>query len=94
MLNSTYEHYFADANGKVIVCSDGKYFVVNNNILLTPGQKIKIADPTLHNGYCKSRVIGFEYNLDIPWDNPKITVGETDAYSRLAKIEKQISNNK
>lgn len=94
VLDSTYEHYFADANGKVIVCSDGKYFVVNNNILLTPGQKIKITDPTLHNGYCKSRVIGFEYNLDIPWDNPKITVGETDAYSRLAKIEKQISNNK
>lgn len=89
----TSEMYFAESGGRVVICSDGKYLIVNNHILLTQGQKIRIQDPTLHNKECKSRVIGYEYKLDIPWDSPKITVGETDAYSRLAKIEKEIKSS-
>lgn len=90
-INNTAEQYFADSKERVLVCADGKYYIVKNHILLTQGQKITIKDPTLYKGECKSRVIGYEYKLDIPWDNPKITVGETDAYSRLAKIEKLIN---
>lgn len=38
----------------------------------------------------KSRVIGFEYPLDIPWDNPVYTIGEKSAYSRFGEIEDKI----
>lgn len=38
----------------------------------------------------KSRVIGFEYPLDIPWDNPVYTIGEKSAYSRFGAIEDKI----
>ena len=93
MLENLYECQLADANGKDIVGADGKYIIVKNKMLFKQGQKIKIVDPTLHNKECKSRVIGYEYKLDIPWDSPKITVGETDAYSRLAKIEKEIKSS-
>lgn len=85
--------YFADKNDNIIVCKDGDYLVVDNHILLTQGQRIRIIDDTLHNGYCSSRLIGFEYNLDIPWDSPKLTIGDTDAYSRLASIEKEIKKS-
>ena len=91
-INNFSQQHFADSKERVLVCADGKYFIVNNHLLLTQGQKIIIKDPTLFNGECKSRVIGFEYKLDMPWDSPKITVGETDAYSRLAIIERQIKS--
>lgn len=38
----------------------------------------------------KSRIIGFEICLDIPYDNPVYTVGEKPAYSRFGEIEDQI----
>lgn len=38
-----------------------------------------------------TRIIGYEYKLDKPYDSPKLTIGETDRYSRLAAIEKEIS---
>ncbi len=38
-----------------------------------------------------SRIIGYELKLDLPFDTPTYTVGETDAYSRLRKIEKEIT---
>lgn len=38
----------------------------------------------------KSRVIGFEISLDIPYDNPVYTIGEKAAYSRFGEIEDKI----
>lgn len=38
----------------------------------------------------KSRVIGFEICLDIPYDNPVLTIGEKPTYSRFGAIEDQI----
>ena len=39
-----------------------------------------------------SRVIGVELKMDCPEDGAKYTIGETEAFSRLAKIEKELSN--
>lgn len=38
-----------------------------------------------------SRVIAYELKLDIPYDTPKYTIGESEAYSRLKNIEKEIT---
>ncbi|MCM1440268.1 MAG: hypothetical protein NC131_13860, partial [Roseburia sp.] len=38
----------------------------------------------------KSRVIGYEVCLDIPYDNPIYTIGERPQYSRFGAIEDQI----
>lgn len=60
---------------------------------LTVGDRV-----TLYNGvYFKggsrqSRIIGIEYHLDIPYDTPIYTVGETTAYSRIGELEKNIEN--
>lgn len=43
-------------------------------------------------GSRQSRIIGFEYNLDLPYDSPVYTVGETAAYSRIAELENKIEN--
>nr|DAT09607.1 MAG TPA: tail protein [Caudoviricetes sp.] len=39
-----------------------------------------------------SRIIGFEYNLDKPYDSPIYTVGETAAYSRIGEIEDKVDS--
>ena len=39
-----------------------------------------------------SRVIGFEFNLDKPYDSPVYTVGETAAYSRIGELEDKVEN--
>lgn len=37
-----------------------------------------------------SRVIGLEFKLDMPWDGMVVTVGESEAYSRIKTIEKKL----
>lgn len=58
--------------------------------LLPMGQKVKVYHDALAAGYLVSRVIGFEYKLDIPYDTPVYTIGETEAYSRMREIEKSL----
>ena len=43
-------------------------------------------------GSRQSRIIGFEYNLDIPYDCPMYTIGETASYSRIGEIEDKIES--
>ena len=43
------------------------------------------------SGNKTSRVIGYEMKLDKPYDSPRYEIGETDAYSRLKQIEKQLT---
>lgn len=44
------------------------------------------------DGSRQSRIIGYEYKLDIPEDSPVYTVGETAAYSRLGELESKVEN--
>lgn len=39
----------------------------------------------------QNRIIGYEFKLDNPYDSPVLTIGETQAYSRLKRIEKEIT---
>lgn len=55
------------------------------------GQKVRINHASLKDGKKESRIIGYEYKLDIPYDTPKYIVGETEAYSRIKKLEKEIT---
>lgn len=44
------------------------------------------------NGNRVSRIIGFEYSLDIPFDAPVYTVGETASYSKIGDLESKIDS--
>ena len=59
--------------------------------LLDAGAAVKVYHGGLPNGYKESRVLGYEYKLDMPFDTPTYTIGETEAYSRLKQIEKQLT---
>lgn len=60
---------------------------------LTVGDRVTLINDVYFKGGSRdSRIIGIEYNLDIPYDNPIYTVGETTAYSRIGELEKNIEN--
>ena len=55
----------------------GDSVILKNNVYFSPDGR-------------KSRIIGYEYNLDIPYDSPVYTVGESPRYSRLKAIETDV----
>ncbi len=59
-------------------------------IMPLEGTKVIIKHSAL-SGNKTSRIIGYELKLDKPYDSPRYDIGETDAYSRLKQIEKQIT---
>jgi hypothetical protein len=59
--------------------------------LLTLGARVTISNDALPGGSKTSRIIGYEYKLDIPYDTPTYVVGETEAFSRIKQIEKQLT---
>ena len=60
---------------------------------LTVGDRVTLQNAAFFaDGSRQSRVIGVEYNLDIPYDTPTYTVGETTAYSRIGKLESEVRN--
>ncbi len=59
-------------------------------IIPIEGTRVTIKHNAL-SGDKTSRIIGYEFKLDKPYDSPRYDVGETDAYSRLKQIEKQIT---
>lgn len=59
--------------------------------LLDVGAKVTISNDALPGGSKTSRIIGYEYKLDIPYDTPTYVVGETEAFSRIKQIEKQLT---
>ena len=70
--------------------SSAKELYIDENLqsMYNVGDGVKLVDSVFFSdGYRKSRIIGFEYNLDIPYDTPIYTVGESVAYSRLGDIE-------
>ena len=54
------------------------------------GQKITLVAPDFFTDNRVSRVIGWEMNLDIPYDSPIYTIGESAQYSRLNDIEDKV----
>lgn len=58
--------------------------------LYPEGTKVRVYHESLAGGFKDSRIIGYELKLDIPEDSPVYEVGETDAYSRIKQLEKQV----
>lgn len=55
------------------------------------GQRIKLVNPSFFPEEGRiSRVIGWEMYLDIPYDSPIYTIGESAQYSRIGNIEEKI----
>ena len=55
------------------------------------GQRICVKHPSLKNGEKHTRILGYELKLDKPYDTPRITVGESEAYSHIRQLEKNIT---
>lgn len=57
------------------------------------GQKVNLVNPSFFGTEGRiSRVIGWEMCLDIPYDNPVYTIGESAQYSRLTEIEDKVDS--
>lgn len=56
------------------------------------GQKVNLINKAYFENGRQSRVIGYEFNLDYPYDSPIYTVGETSAYSRIGDLEGKIES--
>ena len=56
------------------------------------GQKVNLINKAYFENGRQSRVIGFEFNLDYPFDSPVYTVGETAAYSRIGELEEKVES--
>lgn len=55
------------------------------------GDRVNLVNSAYFQDGRESRIIGFEYNLDFPFDSPIYTIGETAAYSRLGNIESKLN---
>lgn len=57
------------------------------------GQKIRLVNPAFFDAQGRiSRVIGWEMSLDIPYDSPVYTIGESTQYSRLGELEDKVDS--
>lgn len=57
------------------------------------GEPVMLKDNAyFSNGSRLSRIIGYEYPLDIPFDNPELIVGEAASYSRIGALESEVAN--
>ena len=54
------------------------------------GDRVNLYNKGYGDGYRSSRVIGYEFSLDIPFDSAKYYVGEKPSYSRLNAMESKI----
>ena len=54
------------------------------------GQRVNLINKAYFENGRISRIIGFEYALDIPYDSPTYIVGETASYSRIGDLEEKI----
>ena len=82
------EGEISDSNPRLVftVASSGTEFVMP-----VAGDVVNVYSPALPNGVKRSRILGYEFKLDMPFDTPTYTVGETEAFSRLKQIEKQLT---
>lgn len=62
-------------------------------LTLDIGQRVLLLnDAYFENGERKSRIIGYEYNLDLLWDSPIFIVGESASVGRLNALESKVEN--
>lgn len=65
----------------------------NRKVEYDLGQRVILANSAFFNdGSRESRVLGYEYKMDIPYDAPKYIIGEKPTYSRLGDLSKQVEN--
>lgn len=68
--------------------SDRMITASEESSLYNLGQRVKLLNDAYFNESGRaSRIIGYEYNLDIPYDSPIYSVGEKAPISRFDKIE-------
>lgn len=83
------------SDGNNVIDSDSNNILVKNEhaVYAIPqlGQRVRVTHAALADGHKDTRIIGVELSLDKPYDTPKLTIGETEAYSRLKKMEKEIT---
>lgn len=72
--------------------SDSIYSPEGVHNLYGAGQKVNLINKAYFDNGRVSRIIGFEYKLDYPYDTPSYVVGETVAYSRIGELEDKIEN--
>lgn len=74
---------------------DENAFYVGNGFtryrLPLAGDIVTVYHDALKDGSKTSRIIGYEFKLDKPYDTPTYTIGETEAFSRLKQIEKKLT---
>lgn len=75
-------------------CEMDADFIYNKGNIRTyeVGAKVNLINKAFFPEGRQSRIIGFEWPLDIPYDHPIYTVGETAAYSRIGEIESKIDS--
>ena len=78
---------------------DSEKFFNNGTYNYHPlGEQVKLINPLFSDTdkdgkhYRNSRIIGYEINLDIPYDTPQYIVGEKAAYSRLGQLEEKVNS--
>ena len=72
--------------------SDVAYSEDGIHNLYSIGQKVNLINKAYFENGRQSRIIGFEFNLDLPYDSPIYTVGETAAYSRIGELEEKVES--
>lgn len=56
------------------------------------GQRIELVNKSFFETSRISRVIGLEIKLDLPYDAPVYTIGESTAYSRIGELENKVDS--
>lgn len=75
-------------------CEMDADFIYNKGNIRTyeVGAKVNLINKAFFPEGRQSRIIGFEWPLDFPYDHPVYTVGETASYSRIGEIESKLDS--
>ncbi len=78
----------------VYTCKMNSAYIYNDGKLKSfeVGARVNLIHPAYIEHGRISRIIGFEYNLDLPYDSPVYTIGETASYSRLGELEGKLDS--
>lgn len=80
-----------DESARQVAKNDERLYEANV-LSLSLGRRVNLYNAAyFKSGVRESRIMGWERQMDIPWDSPKYSVGEKAVYSRLADIEKRLS---
>lgn len=88
--------WFYTSDGEPFVTANGMAFLVKGASaggfeINKLGRRVSVFNEYLGVENHATRVIGVEFPLDIPYDHPKITAGQTPRKRRVADLEKRIN---